>query len=70
MFKTFVGLFGLDEEYYTDRLFDIAESLYGTSPGEFGLDRFSKQIETETLIVHCQDDKEAMKEIALLCTVK
>ena len=65
MFKTFVGLFGLDEEYYADRLFDIAESLYGASPGEFGLDRFSKQIETETLIVHCEDDKEAMKEIAL-----
>ena len=65
MFKTFVGLFGLDEEYYADRLFDIAESLYGASPGEFGLDRFSKQIETETLIIHCEDDKEAMKEIAL-----
>lgn len=65
MFKTFVALFGLDEEYYADRLFDIAESLYGASPGEFGLDRFSKQIETETLIVHCEDDKEAMKEIAL-----
>ena len=65
MFKTFVGLFGLDEEYYADRLFDIAESLYGASPGEFGLDRFSKQIDTETLIVHCEDDKEAMKEIAL-----
>ena len=65
MFKTFVGLFGLDEEYYADRLFDIAESLYGASPGEFGLDRFSKQIETETLIVHCENDKEAMKEIAL-----
>ena len=65
MFKTFVGLFGLDEEYYADRLFDLAESLYGASPGEFGLDRFSEQIETETLIVHCEDDKEAMKEIAL-----
>ena len=65
MFKTFVGLFGLDEEYYADRLFEIAESLYGASPGEFGLDRFSKQIDTETLIVHCEDDKEAMKEIAL-----
>ena len=65
MFKTFVGLFGLDEEYYADRLFNLAESLYDASPGDFGLDRFSKQIETETLIVHCEDDKEAMKEIAL-----
>ena len=65
MFKTFVGLFGLDEEYYADRLFDLAESLYGASPGEFGLDRFSNQIETETLIVHCVDDKEAKKEIAV-----
>ena len=46
-------------------MFDLAESLYGASPAEFGLDRFSKQIETETLIVHCEDDKEAMKDIAL-----
>ena len=65
MFKTFVGLFGLDEEYYADRLFDLAESLYGSSPGEFGLDRFSKQIGIDTLIVHCEDDKEALKEIAV-----
>ncbi len=65
MFKTFVGLFGLDEEYYADRLFDLAESLYGSSPGEFGLDRFSKQIGLDTLIVHCEDDKEALKEIAI-----
>ena len=43
MFKTFVGLFGLDEEYYADRLFELAESLYGTSPEEFGLDRFAKK---------------------------
>ena len=65
MFKTFVGLFGLDEEYYANRLFDLAESLYGSSPGEFGLDRFSKQIGIDTLIVHCEDDKEALKEIAI-----
>ena len=65
MFKTFVGLFGLDEEYYADRLFDLAESLFGSSPGEFGLDRFSKQIGMDTLIVHCEDDKEAQKEIAI-----
>ena len=65
MFKTFVGLFGLDEEYYADRLFDLAESLFGSSPGEFGLDRFSKQIAMDTLIVHCEDDKEAQKEIAI-----
>lgn len=65
MFKTFVGLFGLDEEYYADRLFDLAESLFGSSPGEFGLDRFSKQIGMDTLIVHCEDDKEAQKEIAV-----
>lgn len=65
MFKTFVGLFGLNEEYYADRLFSLAEWLYGTNPGDFGLDRFSKQIETDTLIVHCEDDKEARKEIAI-----
>jgi len=65
MFKTFVGLFGLDEEYYAERLFGLAESLYGTNPGDFGLERFSKQIETETLIIHCEDDKEALKEIAI-----
>ena len=65
MFETFVGLFGLDKEYYADKMFGLAESLYGASPREFGLDSFSKQIETETLIVHCEDDREAMKEIAI-----
>ena len=64
-FKGFVGLFGLDSEYYTDRLFTLAESIHGINPGDLGLDRFSAQIETETLIVHCEDDKEAVKEIAL-----
>ena len=64
-FKGFVGLFGLDAEYYTHRLFELAESIHGVSPGDLGLDQFSAQIETETLIVHCEDDKEAVKEIAL-----
>ena len=64
-FKGFVGLFGLDAEYYTHRLFELAESIHGVSPGDLGLDRFSAQIETETLIVHCEDDKEAVKEIAI-----
>ena len=64
-FKGFVGLFGLDAEYYTHRLFELAESIHGVSPEDLGMDQFSAQIETETLIVHCKDDKEAVKEIAL-----
>ena len=64
-FKGFVGLFGLDAEYYTHRLFDLDDSIHGVNPGDLGLDQFSAQIETETLIVHCEDDKEAVKEIAL-----
>tara|TARA_Y100001935_G_scaffold249405_1_gene247974 strand:- start:3 stop:866 length:864 start_codon:yes stop_codon:yes gene_type:complete len=64
-FTGFVGLFGLDEEYYADRLFGLAESIHGVNPGDFGLDRFSKEIETETMIIHCADDREALKEIAL-----
>ena len=52
-FKGFVGLFGLDAEYYTHRLFDLAESIHGVNPG-VTLDwiSFLLQIETETLIVH------------------
>ena len=64
-FKGFVGLFGLDAEYYADRLFDLAESIHGVNPGDLGPDRFSAQIDTETLIVHCEDDKDSVKEIAL-----
>ena len=64
-FKGFVGLFGLDTEYYADRLFDLAESIHGVNPGDLGPDRFSAQIDTETLIVHCEDDKDSVKEIAL-----
>ena len=46
-------------------MFDLVESIHGVNPGDLGLDQFSAQIETETLIVHCEDDKEAVKEIAL-----
>lgn len=65
MFRGFVDLFGLDTEHYTDRLVGLAESIHGINPGHLGLDRFAAQIETETLIIHCEDDKEAVKEIAL-----
>ena len=64
-FEGFVGLFGLDEVYYGDRIFALAESIHGINPGDLGLDRFADQIETETLIVHCEDDKDSVKEIAL-----
>ena len=64
-FEGFVGLFGLDEVYYGDRLFALAESIHGINPGALGLDRFAAQIETKTLIVHCKDDKDSVKEIAL-----
>ena len=64
-FEGFVGLFGLDEAYYGDRIFALAESIHGINPGALGPDRFAAQIETETLIVHCKDDKDSVKEIAL-----
>ncbi len=64
-FEGFVGLFGLDEVSYGDRIFALAESIHGINPGALGLDRFADQIETETLIVHCEDDKDSVKEIAL-----
>ncbi len=64
-FMGFVGLFGLDEEYYVEKLFGLAESIHGINPGDFGLHQFSAQIQTETLIIHCEDDKEAVKEIAI-----
>ena len=65
MFKTFVGLFGLDEEYYAERMFNLAESMYGSSPGEFAPNKFANQIDIQTLIIHCEDDKEAIKEISI-----
>ena len=64
-FEGFVGLFGLDEVYYGDRIFSLAESIHGINPGALGLDRFADQIETETFIVHCEDDKDSVKEIAI-----
>ncbi len=64
MFKTFVGLFGLNEEDYTERMFNLAESKYGASPDEFSPGKFANQIDINTLIIHCEDDKEAIKEIA------
>ncbi len=64
-FEGFVGLFGLDEVYYGERIFALAESIHGINPGALGLDRFADQIETKTLIVHCEDDKDSVKEIAI-----
>ena len=64
-FEGFVGLFGLDEVSYGDRIFALAESIHGINPGALGLDRFADQIETKTLIVHCEDDKDSVKEIAI-----
>ncbi len=64
MFEIFVGLFNLDQKYYADRMYSLAEQQFGSNPSDFGPDRFVKDIDVNTLIVHCQDDMEAMPEIA------
>ena len=46
-------------------MFNLAESKYGASPDEFSPGKFANQIDINTLIIHCEDDKEAIKEIAI-----
>ena len=60
----FVGLFNLDEKYYADRMYSLAEQQFGSSPSDFGPDKFAKEINVNTLVIHCQDDVEAFPEIA------
>ena len=64
MFETFVGLFGLNEAYYADKLFLRAETRFGVSPREFGPNEFVDKITTETLLVHCIADVEAKSKIS------
>ena len=64
MFESFVGLFNLNEKYYADRMYSLAEKQFGSSPSNFGPDKFAKEINVNTLLVHCQDDVEAFPEIA------
>ena len=66
MFENFVGLFGLDKQYYADRLFDRVETVFGVNPIEFGPDRFADRIGIETLLVHCKDDGESKSEISVM----
>ena len=66
MFENFVGLFGLDKQYYADRLFDRVETVFGVSPTEFGPDMFADKIGIETLLVHCKDDIESKSEISVM----
>ena len=66
MFENFVGLFGLDKEYYADRLFERVETVFGVNPIEFGPDRFADKIMLETLLIHCNDDVESKSEISVM----
>lgn len=63
-FEAFIGLFRLDEKEYTKRMFKLGESIYGTSAEEFAPSQFAGRIETEALILHCEDDREVPKDIA------
>ena len=63
-FEAFLELFGLDGREYTMRMFEYGESVYGISAEEFAPSSFAGQIGTEALIVHCEDDREAPREIA------
>ena len=64
MFESFVGLFNLNEKYYADRMYSLAEQQFGSSPSDFGPDKFAKEINVNTLLIHCRDDVEAFPEIA------
>ena len=52
-------MFGLSVEKYTDLLIERASKKYNADPNSFDPCIVSKDLDSEVLIIHCQDDEDA-----------
>ena len=59
LFQSFTEMFGLSVEKYTDLLIDRASQKYNADPNSFDPCIVSKDLNSEVLIIHCQDDEDA-----------
>ena len=64
IFRNFVSLFGLSEEFYVKSMFDSYEAKDGRKPPNYGPDKFATKIESRCLIIHSEDDAQANPKVA------
>ena len=64
IFKNFVSLFGLSEDFYVKSMFDSFEAKDGRKPPNYGPDKFATEIESRCLIIHSEDDAQANPKVA------
>ncbi|GIR27624.1 MAG: alpha/beta hydrolase [Methanobacteriota archaeon] len=64
IFRNFVSLFGLSEDFYVKSMFDSFEAKDGRKPPNYGPDKFATDIESRCLIIHSEDDAQASPKVA------
>ena len=64
IFRNFISLFGLSEEFYVKSMFDSFEAKDGRIPPSYGPDNFATDIESRCLIIHSEDDAQANPKVA------
>ena len=64
IFRNYVSLFGLSEDFYVKSMFDSFEAKDGRKPTSYGPDRFASDIKSRCLIIHSEDDALANPKVA------
>ena len=64
IFRNFISLFGLSEDFYVKSMFDSFEAKDGRKPPNYGPDKFAAEIKTRCLIIHSEDDAQANPRVA------
>jgi len=64
IFRNFVSLFGLSEDFYVKSMFDSFEAKDGRKPIDYGPDKFASDIKSRCLIIHSEDDAQASFKVA------
>ena len=59
LFQSFTEMFGLSVEKYADLLIDRASKKFNADPNSFDPCIVSEDLDSEVLIIHCQDDEDA-----------
>ena len=64
IFRNYVSLFGLSEDFYVKSMFDSFEAEDGRKPTSYGPDKFASDIKSRCLIIHSEDDSQANPKVA------
>ena len=64
IFRNYVSLFGLSEDFYVKSMFNSFEAKGGRKPTSYGPDKFASDIESRCLIIHSEDDAQVNPKVA------